>query len=64
MKEIEQLPSADVLHKMFVLVGAATERAVVVPEPSGKLRVGMLHGVVTGVTINCYRYQASNISGS
>jgi len=45
MEEVKQLPSADVLHLMFVFIRAATERAVVVPEPYGSFCVGMLHGV-------------------
>jgi hypothetical protein len=45
MERIEQVPSADVLHLMFVFVRVLAERAAVVPEPDGSLRVGVLHGV-------------------
>jgi hypothetical protein len=40
---MKQLPSAQVHHLMLVLVDAVTERAVVILEISGSLRVGMLH---------------------
>lgn len=43
VKKMKQLPSAQVHHLMLVLVDAATERAVVILEISGSLRVGMLH---------------------
>jgi hypothetical protein len=45
MKRIEQVPSADVLHLMFVFVRVFAERAAVLPEPDGSLFVGVLHGV-------------------
>jgi hypothetical protein len=32
MKEMKQLPPADVLDLVLVFVGALTERAVVIPE--------------------------------
>jgi hypothetical protein len=32
MKEMKQLPPADVLDLMLVFVGTLTERAVVIPE--------------------------------
>ena len=44
MKKIEQLPPADVHHLMLVFVDAVAERAVVILEIDGPLRVGMLHG--------------------
>jgi hypothetical protein len=43
MKKMEQLPSADVHHLMLVLVDAIAERAVVILEINGPLRVGVLH---------------------
>jgi len=43
MKKVKQLPSADVHHLMLVFVDAVTERAVVILEINGSLRVGMLH---------------------
>ena len=43
MKKMEQLPPADVHHLMLVFVDAVTERAVVILEINGPLRVGMLH---------------------
>lgn len=43
MKKMKQLPSADVHHLMLVFVDAVTERAVVILEINGSLRVGMLH---------------------
>jgi len=43
MKKVKQLPSADVHQLMLVFVDAVTERAVVILESSGSLRVGMLH---------------------
>ena len=45
MKRIEQVPSADVLHLMFVFVRVFAKRAAVVPEPDGSFCVGVLHGV-------------------
>ena len=43
MKKMKQLPPADVHHLMLVFVDAVTERAVVILEINGPLRVGMLH---------------------
>jgi hypothetical protein len=43
MKKMKQLPSAHVHHLMLVFVDAITERAVVILEINGSLRVGMLH---------------------
>lgn len=62
MDEIKHLSAANVLDLMFVFVGSATERAVIAPEPYGSLCVGMLHGVVTAVTVICYRYRVPNVS--
>ena len=44
MKKFKQLPPADVHHLMLVFVDAVAERAVVILEIDGPLRVGMLHG--------------------
>ncbi len=43
MKKMKQLPSAEVHHLMLVFVDPVTERAVVILEINGSLRVGMLH---------------------
>ena len=43
MKMMKQLPSVDVHHLMLVFVDAVTERAVVILEIDGSLRVGVLH---------------------
>lgn len=43
MKNMKQLPPAHVHHLMLVFVDAVTERAVVILEINGPLRVGMLH---------------------
>ena len=43
MKQIKQLPSAYVLHLMLMLISAATEGAVIVPEAYGPFCVGMSH---------------------
>jgi len=43
MKKMKQLPPADVHHLMLVFVDAVTERAVVILEINGPLRVGMFH---------------------
>ncbi len=43
MKKMKQLPSSDMHHLMLVFVDAVTERAVVILEIDGSLRVGVLH---------------------
>jgi hypothetical protein len=45
MHKMKQLPPADVHHLMLVFVNAVTERAVVILEINGPLRVGMFHWV-------------------
>ena len=59
IKEVVQLPPPNVMHLMFVIVRTITKGAVVVLEPYGSLRTGMVHGVGRVVVISAGHVAAS-----
>jgi hypothetical protein len=45
IEEVVQLPPPDVIHLMFVIIRTVAKGTVVVLEPYGSFRTGVVHGV-------------------
>jgi hypothetical protein len=45
VQEVVQLPPPDVIHLMFVIIRTVAKGTVVVLEPYGSFRTGVVHGV-------------------
>jgi hypothetical protein len=63
VEQIVQFPTADVVHLMFVVVGAITKGAVVFLETEGSFRAGMVHGVGTVVVVSLITRQLLSLWG-
>jgi len=68
VEEVVQLPPADVVHLMLVVIRAITKRTVVVFETYGSFRAGVVHGVgivvvVSADHVTARRSAVSAISG-
>lgn len=59
VKKVVQLPPADVVHLMFVVIRAITKGTVVVLEPYGSFHAGMVHGVGVVVVASADQVSAS-----